>query len=168
METNNNQQRNENSETPSNRSQLIEKFDELVILIERGNWLALAALLEKEEYRKVINFKDPHDNGFGLIHYSAKRNDPECIRVVVENQWCDRNLKDNFGRSGLHILISGKCRCHVCTEKAKTCIQLVINNGGDANIEDHNRKTPLCYAVEKFLSQYAILLLNMGASLHVE
>ncbi|XP_055595425.1 uncharacterized protein LOC129746031 [Uranotaenia lowii] len=98
-------------------------------------------------------------DGETALHLAVECNDPIMVQLVLdhsESLTSILNHKNKMGRTALHLTcIEGK--------EADRCIKILVGNGADPNIRDHQGQTVLHYAVKFRNLNRVKLLLKHGS-----
>lgn len=103
------------------------------------------------------SINEQNDKGFSAIMYAVDVNDESILRLLVECG-ADLELKNNEGQTALFLASKG-LRNHAC-------LSYLIKSGGDVNIADKFKMTPLSNAVHYGDAKKVEILL--AANAHVD
>ncbi|XP_039981750.1 ankyrin repeat and SOCS box protein 2-like [Xiphias gladius] len=103
------------------------------------------------------NLMLPSKPGWLAIHQAAWYGQDTCLRILLSAQPGMINKRTERGESALLVAVS---------KDQLRCIQVLLENGADPDITNHDKETPLYKACERNSAAMVAALLNHGAAVN--
>ncbi|KAM9330315.1 ankyrin repeat domain-containing protein 53 [Gastrophryne carolinensis] len=101
--------------------------------------------------------------GFTALHVAAWHGQLQCLKLLIEHYKVDVNLPSRDGWRALHSVLRQKNR-----SRAKQCLQYLLQQGADINVQSESKATPLHQAAREGLQECLALLVEKGADVHAK
>ncbi|KAM6906731.1 ankyrin repeat and SOCS box protein 2-like [Lycodopsis pacificus] len=99
----------------------------------------------------------PNKPGWLAIHQAAWFGQDTCLQVLLSAQQGMINKRTERGESALLVAVS---------KDQLRCVQVLLENGVDANIQNYDKETPLYRACERNIPAMVAVLLNHGVAVN--
>lgn len=130
--------------------------DDIFSLVRKGDLTKLQELLKKNP--SAVNAKD--ESGATPLHYAARQNAPEMIRVFLANK-ADVNAKDKESKTPLHFAAHGF--------GSVDAIKALLESGADPNANNGtDTDTPFHYAIAFRQLEAVKLMLDYKADMKIK
>lgn len=103
------------------------------------------------ESKAKLNFEEKNSRGLAALHIAVLRSNYDLISCLLEAK-ADINVKDDFGRTPLHLAALTKLDDHYEGQKTAHLLKLKAN----PNAVDNNGRTPLHLAIQDHCTDWRI------------